>query len=392
MTFGATTTDNINDWLSGFATGRKAALERGAQRFAALVSPFSELEAAHPIEGDPRVPVILNIESGLHRGASMALEGGEYLLGSGDDCDIVLRDGLVEPHHCRLTREWFGFSLCDVRGGKPQPIAPQAVNYRGGEIEAVYDAGGILLNLRQPVPAGPEAAPEPSVERRWSWIWPTAVLAGLAVTAGVFVAADRVVAQVQVPMPQRIVRGNQALAAAGLSSIHFRQSPHGGLEVVGLVTDASQWQRLHEWLQHSRFEDAHIAVQLLPDLLEQARHALATENLQVSLHADRLRIEGTTPQLVVKDRIRTLAADLRGTVAVEDQVKYVEASERAAPAPPFPIKLRAVMVGKPSYFLSDRGVRYFVGGVLPDGAEVLAIDAQHIRFQLNGKVLVYNLE
>jgi hypothetical protein len=37
-------------------------------------------------------------------------------------------------------------------------------------------------------------------------------------------------------------------------------------------------------------------------------------------------------------------------------------------------------------------VRYFVGGVLPDGAEVLSIDPEAIQFRRAGAVVAYKLQ
>lgn len=390
-TIATTVATGLNDWLARLATGREAALRRGAERFAALVSPDVELEKVAP-PGEGTAPVVtLTVMSGLHRGATMELEAGEYLVGSGDDCDIALRDREVKPHHCRLTREWYGFSLHDLRGGNAQPIAPQTVNYDGGEIEAVFDIGGLSLSLRQPPPSRPAVVSQPLARTRWSWVMP-AIIAGLVVAIAIFVLAKSGSRQAQLPVASRIVAGNLALIAQGFGSVHFRGGNHGELEVVGLVTDVAERGRLYEWLRRGHYADAHIAVQAGSELIEQARRAIAAEGLQVDVHAGRLRIEGTTSERVVKDRIRTLTQDLQSTVPVEDHVTFVAASERSPPTPPFPVRLRGVMVGNPSYFLTDQGARYFVGGVLPDGAEVLAIDKRQIRFAVDGKVIVYNLE
>jgi len=59
---------------------------------------------------------------------------------------------------------------------------------------------------------------------------------------------------------------------------------------------------------------------------------------------------------------------------------------------PLPVTVSSVMVGNPSYFLTDEGARYFVGGSLPDGAEVLAIDATQIQFRRQGQVIAYKLK
>jgi hypothetical protein len=77
---------------------------------------------------------------------------------------------------------------------------------------------------------------------------------------------------------------------------------------------------------------------------------------------------------------------------VEDVVTYLDAREHPTSAGPFPVKLRGVKIGDPSYFLTDRGARYFVGGVLPDGAEVLAIESDRIRLQVGGRDVIYSLE
>jgi type III secretion system (T3SS) inner membrane Yop/YscD-like protein len=391
MNYAATITANLNDWLSNLVVGRKVALERSAARFASLVSPVSELEIARPAN-DEAPTVMLVITTGLHRDASMELTAHDYLIGSGDDCDIILRDGGIAPHHCRLARQWYGFALHDLRGEKPLPITPQSVNYHAGEIEAVYAIGGILLALRQAPPLRQETMAATDGHARVPWAVPAAVAAGLVLTIVAFAAANRVVKQAQPPMAERMIAGNKSLTEQGFGSTHFGLGAHGELEISGLVTDIGERERLRNWLRSAHYGDAQVAVQSASDIVDQVQHALAPDNLQIGLRDGQLRIEGTTPRLAVKDRIRALTEDLKGTVAVEDRVAYVDPRDRAAAVPPLPIKLRGVKVGNPSYFLTDRGARYFVGGVLPDGAEVLAIEAKQIRFRVADRVIVYNLE
>jgi hypothetical protein len=124
------------------------------------------------------------------------------------------------------------------------------------------------------------------------------------------------------------------------------------------------------------------------NLLEQVKLAVADRNLQIALHGDRLRITGTTSDPRVKDRIRALTADLQAEVPVEDASEYLERKDPAV----LPVRLSSVKVGNPSYFLTDSGEHYFVGGVLPDGAEVVAIGAEEIRFQRAGRVIVYKVQ
>jgi hypothetical protein len=387
--------ETIATWLSErlatLVSGRQA-LERGAERFAVLVSPVHELELARRVEDDQSPVVTLAITAGLHQGASMPLKGHQYLIGSGEDCDIVLLDSGVQPRHCQLMREWFGFSMYDLRSGEPRLVAPQRVNYQGGEIEAMYAISGVRLSLRQEPPVRRDAMSEPLIRTRPSWAAVTgAAVAALVPTIVFFSLISPGRSESPLSIPKQIVAGNQALFAQGFGSAHFRRSVRGDLEIVGLVTDAAEQDRLREWLKRAHYGNLHISVQPIAELVQQALHTLAVEHLQIGLHAGQLRIEGTTEMMAVKDRIHNLAEDLRGTVAVEDRVTYID-KRNPGPPIPLPIRLRSVMVGDPSYFLTDEGVRYFVGGMLPDGAEVLAIDAQQIRFAAAGKIIVYNLE
>jgi hypothetical protein len=388
MTYTAT----INDWLSNWGSGRKAALQRGARQFSTLVSPVSEMESSESVDTTAQPVVKLLITSGLHNGASMDLTADEYRIGSSSDCDIVLRDAEVAANHCLLARKWYGFAMHDLRTGKPQPVAPQSVSYDNGEIDAIFDIGGLLLTLRQapPAPQTPVSGAQ-GLERSPSWMLPAVVVVAVVVVAVGFAVANRAAKQASLPHPEQIVAGNQALAAQGFGSVHLRRDTRGELQIIGLVGDNADRQKLAEWLKHSKVGDARVTVQLASELIEQVQHALDTGNLQVSLHDGRLRIEGTTPQLAVRDRIRALTEDLRDTVTVEDRVTYIDSREHA-PVGPIPIRVRGVMIGDASYFLTDQGARYFVGGVLPDGAEVLSIDAAKIQFRIAGKIVVYNLE
>ena len=342
-----TSTANVNliltGWLSRLA-GQKDLLARGAQRFASLVSPLSELEVTHSGEG-ARSSATLRIVSGLHRGATMELTASDYLIGSGEDCDIVLCDPQVASHHCRLIQEWSGFVLRDLRTPTPRAISPGEVIYEGGAIEAQYDLGGVTLSLRQSALA--RARPDNRRARISSLLLPAVVIVTILLAVGSLVVPGHALQSVAVSGAARIAAGNRA----SFGSRHFTTS----------------------------------------EVLEQARRALADENLHVELQDGRLYVEGRTPKLELKNRIHALAEDLRGTIAVEDHVAYTDAADSGSPGP-LPVRVRSVMVSNPSYFLTDTGARYFVGGVLPDGAEVLAIGAGEIQFRRAGKIIAYKLQ
>jgi hypothetical protein len=278
---------------------------------------------------------VLQVSSGLHRGARHELRSREYLIGCDDHCDIVLRDPAIADRHGHLVREGTGFSLHDIRTEVPWPIEPRAIHRSGGQIESEYEIGGVIIGLQQRAPVARHGGRE---------AWMTYGVAGVGLAAALTCVV--------------VVKG--ALAQPGNQPI----------------VEAASTQR----------------ATLSPDVLAQVKHVLASEGLNVGLQDGRLSIAGTTRTLEVKDRIRALREDLRGIVAIDDRVAYL-----AAPAPetrpiPFPVALRGVMMGQPSYFLTDRGERYYVGGVLPDGAEIIAIERDQIRARLRGHELVYNLK
>lgn len=393
MTFATNLSGTLNDWLVTVAAGRKEALKRGARRFALLVSPAAELEtpdSPHGVGEGEAPAVALRITSGLHLGASLELTGSEYLIGSSDDCDVVLRDAAVSAHHCRLAREWAGFCVRDLRAGPPQLVTPQTVAYEGGAIEAAYEVGGVRFTLRQEAP--PSKAAQSQNDRKHSVSSALLVVMILVVSSAILavVGAERTVTKSPTTLAQLSNTGNQALAAQGFRSVHFGSDRGGELQVRGLVTDLAEKRRMQAWLRGSPYSNAHVNVHLVSDLIEQVRRALADDTLQVGVRNARLDIAGKTSRLEVKQRIRALTEDLRGTVPVEDRVQYVDVPD-AGPGQ-LPVAVSSVMVGNPSYFLTDEGARYFVGGQLPDGAEVLAIDAMQIQFRRQGKVITYKLK
>ena len=139
----------LTNLLATLAAGRKSADRRNALRFASLLSTDCELEAPNATEGpDPAghgtaelVRATLSITSGLHRGAAIELTNREYLIGSDDDCDIVLRDGVdcgqrmetveatasVEDLLALLAAGATGFRVAAPDGGTLGSIDPKSV-------------------------------------------------------------------------------------------------------------------------------------------------------------------------------------------------------------------------------------------------------------------------
>jgi type III secretion system YscD/HrpQ family protein len=60
----------------------------------------------------------IRILTGMHRGAELPLSSAVYVLGSGDQCDIILNDPDVEEQHCRLEISGESITLTWMEGGK----------------------------------------------------------------------------------------------------------------------------------------------------------------------------------------------------------------------------------------------------------------------------------
>jgi hypothetical protein len=326
----------VIDWLSRLMTRRQGTLAQKARHFVALLASTSDLETAREVALG-HLTTTLRITSGLHRGASMELTAGDYLLGCAEDCDIVLRGTEVAARHCRLTRDWSGMTVLDLRPAVAQSVKGRRVTYYSGAIEVEYDVGGVQFTLRHPPPARTQSPPH----------------------------------QHAVPRPLLLIGIGGLLLALTLTAI-------GG--------KVKQTQ-----IAASHLDSAHARVVSTSDLVEEARRALADDAVSVELRNGRLIVAGRTSRTALKNRIHALAEDLQGAVLVEDHITYITAADSDSVPGPLPVRVRSVMVGPPSYFLTDSGVRYFVGGVLPDGAEVLAIDTDQIRFSRGGHVVAYKL-
>ena len=192
---------------------------------------IAEIETLRRPEGrrvDEHTVTSVRITTGLHRGASMELTSPEYLIGDGDDCDVVLHDEAVCAHHCRLVHDWSGFRVKDLRTGIPQPVAPQKVTYkRGGAIEAGYELGGVEFTLRQQPLASNTVRSQGTRKQSVSRAILAAALAGVVLAIIAIASAGQAVTKTPTVPAKWIRSGDQALAALGFGSVHFGQDAHG---------------------------------------------------------------------------------------------------------------------------------------------------------------------
>jgi len=334
--------------------------------------------------------VTLVVRSGLHAGASLDLSQTAYVIGADADCDIVLRDPGIASRHCRATRNAWGVNVWDIRPGIGRSMRPLAVSQEDGQSQSIYVIGTarIAFLQRAPDPITIANEPPPVRKRSVAQIAVGALLVILVLTTLVIAAADQIAARMRPAIADRVAKGDAALRAQGFDAVRFQPGKRGDLELTGTVANAAEKKRLRAWAVHSPFRDARFKVHTADLLSQQVRDALADESLRVRFDRGRLLVEGTTSKLSTRKRIRSVSDDLREVIRIDDRVAYVEALDTAGP---LPVRVKDVKVGDARYFSTDTGERYFEGAVLPDGAEVIAIEATQIRFRRNGQVLVYPL-
>ena len=122
----------------------------------------------------PKNQFVLRVLSGVQQGAEMALRRTSYVLGSGEDADIVLADGSLEPRHLSLVITKDGAGIEAVEGSciiPGQQLAPG--ESAGLDLPAAIVVGSTVIGLGAKatdwaavaVPEAPEKAPEPSSQK-----------------------------------------------------------------------------------------------------------------------------------------------------------------------------------------------------------------------------------
>jgi len=114
-------------------------------------------------------PLELRVLSGMHAGARAPLQGDRYMLGALGDCDFVLADTGVQPHHACLSRVDGGWQLDWVAEAGDEPVlAPTRLEHGkavplGPLVVAVDDPQAPWPTLEQLVLVPHAPALEPSL-------------------------------------------------------------------------------------------------------------------------------------------------------------------------------------------------------------------------------------
>jgi hypothetical protein len=325
---------------------------------------------------------VLHIESGFHAGAQIRLRNSPVSVGSAPDNDVVLHDAGVQPHHAELRRVdgvWDLFVISGTQSFPPLETTKHGlfVRHRHG----LGAAGLVISQQRERLPAKPWAV------RSIHWrraVAPLLFVVAAAVGGGALL-------QLVKPAEAQMTVGERRLANEGWPDVRVVVDERRFVTVQGYVDDAPSLTRLGEWLQANGFSKAEVTVRVGTELATRVRESLEGQNLQVDYQpGGRVRVQGNSSQLALRTQLQRLAADLASVVKVDDLVVYTEAPEPPKQRP-LPFRILSVSPGENGSFSTDTGARFFVGGLLNDGAEVVAITADSVEFKIGEKKVLFPL-
>ena len=357
--------------------------QKTAQRFNDLLSRTQSLYAASP-HGENAKPCALRISNGLHQGAALRFKDA-IRLGSAPDNDLVLQDPGVRPHHAELRRVDGMWGLYDVENGRP--LHAIEVARRGKFERRRHGLGAAELVFSQIKKRRGPITVRPSNPKR--------SLAVLLLVFSVFLIGVTAYVGHKVIFPEPVGE-TRNLVRDGFPDVKLTVGRNQQSLLSGYVDNAEALGRLKRWIDLQVGLGApQVKVRVGDELANRVREALQDTDLTVQyVSGGVVRVLGTTNKLDVREQIGRLAADLRGIVRIDDKVSYLEAVEEVKPPPPYKIPVRVVDVipGKQGSFGDGRGTRYFVGAILPDGAEVLNIELDAIEVTLSGTKQKYFIQ
>jgi type III secretion system YscD/HrpQ family protein len=377
---------------------------------------------------------VVRVLDGLHRGAEVAAGGRDLLvIGSAADCDVVIADDGVAPHHaaarlradgivlralegavvCKGARVGAGATL-RVPGCTPFALgdARLAIGERAAPYWALLEGGGCARpNAAPPQPIAPPAAP-----RRFDAAGARRRAAIACLVAGALLIAVPLAAHRPAPAtPAPEARLAAVLAALELNEVQMLPLADGRLVVEGVVPDHARHARLlaaleafgHRVLPRLRVGDA---------LAQAVQEVFRVNGIAVEARYDALGVVAVSGIAAASARVAKVTEHALRDVPGLASIRLEGVPERAprrplvlaandpAPAAGAPAARRAapnaeamghgarritvVVQGEQPYVVTANGMRYAVGATLPHGYRIAAITGSSVRLERDGEVVV----
>lgn len=334
--------------------------------------------------------VVLRVVSGLHSGAERELDGGEMILiGSGEDCDMVLADAGVASHHALLSFLDGRFSLRaldaplhvgTVMIHPGDPVELDRVQRVGiGEAAIAFGAADDAGWERHvPGGLGPRPAPERAARpytRRLPAIAAIAVLslASLAIFAAVMPKKEEA--------PDGRAQLQQLVPEYGIDDGRASLDPQGRLVLTGTVADTATRERIARRIAEEQI-DARLELRTGDDIAGDVAEILRGQGITARtryLGNGDVEVTGafedeaalraasfSRAMREVKGVVRVIPVDLSASAAARRQAP-------AAPPKPARIRVASIVRGDNPHLVSGKGDRYEVGAELPGIGTLVSI-------------------
>ncbi len=360
-------------------------------------------------------PHMLRVVRGTHQGAEVKLAAGGFLIiGSGDDCDIVLSgDDEVSTHHCVISLADNRFTLRAVDAavsldgtlidpGEPVSIAAHELIQIGTAtvvLEPIGELAVAELGSQHPVDSAANSEPGvlhwPATRNALPWTIGSvaAVLLGLSFAAILHGTPDAA------PVIQPTQALKEALAGSPFESvIELSESADGSVRLSGVLETQAGFRELKsltvrsgmtvQWdvLVGEQLADAVATVLRSSGISAKARH-IGDGNVEV------VGQFGDQHRLMEVIESRTIA-DIHGleNISIVNTLPPVVGDDSAPTDFDAEAKrLVAVVHGEDPYLTTADGAIYYVGAVVPGAGKFEGIANGAVWFDSDGRLVRFDL-
>jgi len=330
---------------------------------------------------------VLRIVDGLHAGASRVLASEEMILvGSGDDCDIVLADDGVAAHHAlvSLVGGRFLVRALDapvkigaqlIEPGDPVELSAvqqvhigEAVIAFGREDDPAWDAFVTVF-----APDDEAQAPRSTFVRKLPWIAGAAALslASLAIFAAVLPAPDNSAEQRD--------RLTALLDEHRVANVQISDAANGRATVTGAVDDSATLERLRNQVRAENI-DATLQIRtgenIASDVAEMFRgHSIPVQARYIGNGDVEVIGEFKDGDEIERIASSRAVADIPGVQRIVPRTPggAIPAEELEQANEPPEVHIVSIVRGANPHLLASDGTRFVPGEKIPGKGELISI-------------------
>ncbi len=312
----------------------------------------------------------LKVLTGKHAGAEHPLRATDFLLvGSSDDCEIIMTDEGIAPHHCLISRQGKELLIRPLDAA----VGTDEDQWTPGQMQTISLGQSIKLGhssiaIQPSLPAITAETAKKNSRLRLGWPMLGTLCSTLFILllTGLYFLGD-----VQAYWPATNETHNLTAAPAFHPSSPA-QSPY----VQSLLGEFNALD--------TRLSSADVLPPGRDSLAQDVKEILRLSGIVAAartIEPGRVEItgyfgDGIQAAAVVQSRAMREIEGLKQIVAVNlDQPQQV--AQPATPAKTFPIVIKLV-TGPDPYLVTQDGSRYYPGAQLPDGSVLKDIEAAHM--------------